>query len=1777
MAKCYYKLYDLQLVGIDYETYTSWKLNGNIDNNHLYIVTVYNDNNYISNIDLYIGDTKLNIDTDFSVEIEEIEKRISEEVSKLQEKALVETDTLIIDGMSVPDELLNNEPGSVEEWNGEFEGWTFNGELIPDDGPPSPTPPDDGDDGGDTPSKINNASCTIIYYGENYSDDNYSLLNNKVQQNLEAELINSKYYIDIDSIELLKYDLYNQNYETIKGLIDNKYIENGSTIKVYYKRLRKDISYRIRYCYSDLSNNSIQIPGSSITNYSVPNVRISDEAQYVTNIKMSDINIPTFDGYNYNNRFKLKRQNTITDIDITDSSIHIHNGDEIYVMYNSQSARIQYNIDYKDENLNNIENVTTSQRTIGAQLDTSSNYIAELNDNNIIIPNIFNYNHMSIKLLKYGENTPVDVSLPFNISHNDTIYLIYKKSKYSQLLGDYDLDGFITDDDVTLYGDYFKFAGEGDYNSAYDLDGDKSINGMDLAILKRYTYGYIVCHLIPDIFNDDYINNLIGTREFNIYTQNESVSDTITVTEESILPTTNEAYADYIIDSAIISTPDGIHNVIDLNTIAGSTINKQSRITLVYTKSGSEIPDEPSQNCVASSITTDNDSITFSAKGTGTIKALTETTALTQTLSDVDAVSMTIAVPFGSSLSIEVEGEISELDLSNNDITNIEFNDNNKLERLKIHNNKLSNLTISPLSNLRYLHIYGNPIIDDYLEDENNYTQVKNLMEQLPDRTDKSLGSIILYPWYGLETLIYKADGNHYKTPAADFTEEPNDSTEKVTAGTLCKYPRRLRFVSPADKVAYTTIQAPYGESVREIGSEYYTDEPITEVFYNSDDKEDPHRSHLYVRNGIEYESEQSDSSILYAIVENYNIDSATKNSDKSNWSLKYVTYDTSGKETEHVLTKYNKLRKKLEQDSTVNKNWFFGSAIQDTDNFKYCQHYFVEAGVQDIWETTQKGFGLTWGIMDCVSSCQPDWERKNVVRYTNFCGNTLNAKIGTDLGAPTITDPRHTQGVVRQYNVYDHEKVIWGSNWAWGHGDHIISYLTSTGQQKLVYDDISCEDYLYGTAPNASIYVLDYISSRYTTANKFTTDRNYMYIDCESFDGIEASRDNMWFIYRINTGTNQYTTLKTIVSKDDNGEYIFDANGNYTYELVESTNVTINPEDEINLYALSFDKRGHIYSEYDKYKDVSFKDMFEHCDASSLSWAMTGVSEYFKYLSGRFGERRLFMQSAGNDGDNNPASTDSNNGQRSPSAPYKDYDKLNQSPPTYHSTAFIVGASTKALGPAEFSNDAADVKKYNFAYSDYMTSFGYGIKGYDNTRGILSFINGTSMSSPNACGAIILMMNLYKVINPEYSDEPAYNGEGSLSSDLLYDQNHLLSGGYGKFSPFIDYVKTHWMTRPTNSMVHQTGLGLPSFKSEPFHTIEVSDYNNAIPGEMDIVAGNKYPITNAYEGQKFTLSCNLKDTTSSSPGTLHVCSNVALANSNKLIGLRPGTHTVYLCDNNPAYGDNVSHLESDNNWERPSGFDVYLNTYNYYEMTLNINANSALKPVTESKIDVIEDDRHYLTLPEDKSKKFTVQFKIKFNNDSLYDNEEPKVGAGFISYIILYVGRSNLRYVHRPTNAVEGYVENDVLSPGNGANLQYLCQIENSDKDINGYSLKIPNIFRSNEYNDLYANTHTTNQSFFISDKSDITKNEAHVITAVSDGLNIYIYLDGTLIITDDSANAISSLNDVAVVGKLLSPTSNEELLTNLDKNILAYNRCLSEEEIFENVAYLLSAQEES
>lgn len=1182
------------------------------------------------------------------------------------------------------------------------------------------------------------------------------------------------------------------------------------------------------------------------------------------------------------------------------------------------------------------------------------------------------------------------------------------------------------------------------------------------------------------------------------------------------------------------------------------------------------------EHMLATNIITNNDTFTVAAIGTGTLKAYVGTECVsTVALDDVDSKTITVSSN-GDPCYLAIDGEISELDLSNNSINSITFENDEKLARLKIHNNNLSDLDISKLKNLKYLHIYGNPIVDDYLIDENKYSNLKAVLDKLPSRTDKSLGSVVLYPWYGLETLIYKADGNHYKTPLCDFAEAPTASTEKVAAGTLCKYPRRLRFVSPENEAAYSETQCEYGVSARATAGEYYTDEPITEVFYNSDDQEDPHRSLMFVRNGIEYTDEDAAGSILYALVEGYDIEDPTKNSDKSAWNLKYVTYDINGLEVEHVLTKYNKLRKLLEKDTTTAKNWFFGSAIQDTADYKYCQHYFIEAGVQDVWETTQKGFGLTWGLHDNISSCQPDWNHKNIVRYTNFFGNTLDAKINTDLGAPTVTDSRHTQGLLKQINLADPSDIRWGSdgNYSWGHGDHIISYLTSTGVQQLKYNGTTYKDFLYGTCPNIAIYVLDHASAYYGYSNVFNSDSTAMYITCDTFDNIEPTDLNRWYIYRIPTGNeNEYNTLTTQLVMDQDGNYQKDDNGKYICESIITNNVVITPEDELTMYALTTDDHG-VISACEDYFDISFKDMFEHCDASSLSWSMSGTSDYLHYLFGRFGERRYVTQSAGNHGDNHPATTDTINGTRSPSSPYGDFSDLSNK--KYHSTAFITGAATKALNAADFSESSPDVGCYNFVFSDYMTSFGYGIKGYDNTLGLLSHINGTSMSSPNACGIMLLMMNLYKVINPQYADEPEYTSSDKQTSNLKYDSNNLLSGGYGKFSPFMDYVKNNWMLRPANLMTHQIGLGIPAFTAEK-STINLSSFNSDIPTSLNVTSGVVTDIAGIRDNQKVTLACHLKDVNAkvtTSARSLPMCTNAAIINvdgqPSKIIGLRAGTHTVYLCDNNPAYGDMVSPFESNNNWVYPNGFDTYQNTYNYYPVDLVVADNSELSAIP-GYLSLTKTNKANISLPDNKSKKFTIQLKIKFNSDSLCDLSEPTVSGGFVEYYFINIGQSILKIVSKLSN------NNEVLDSGNGANIQYLSRILNSTSTITKYRLTLPNTLTTFNHYDYYTDTHSTNQSVYKSENSDITASESHVLTLSSNGNNIYVYLDGACIVADDSFNAIENLNDIKVFSKLLCPQTEQYLLNHLNENILAYDRALSEEEIFKNVAYLLSTPEEN
>lgn len=106
---------------------------------------------------------------------------------------------------------------------------------------------------------------------------------------------------------------------------------------------------------------------------------------------------------------------------------------------------------------------------------------------------------------------------------------------------------------------------------------------------------------------------------------------------------------------------------------------------------------------------------------------------------------------------------IEDLDLHGNGIETFRVNRKTTVKTLRLYDNNINFLDVSNLYNLQFLHIHNNPICDkdEYLKN------LKICISKLPNRSARSVGSIVFYPWYGLETLIYKeADGSYTKYPS---------------------------------------------------------------------------------------------------------------------------------------------------------------------------------------------------------------------------------------------------------------------------------------------------------------------------------------------------------------------------------------------------------------------------------------------------------------------------------------------------------------------------------------------------------------------------------------------------------------------------------------------------------------------------------------------------------------------------------------------------------------------------------------------------------------------------------------------------------------------------------------------------------------------------------------------------------------------------------------------------------------------------------------------------
>ena len=110
--------------------------------------------------------------------------------------------------------------------------------------------------------------------------------------------------------------------------------------------------------------------------------------------------------------------------------------------------------------------------------------------------------------------------------------------------------------------------------------------------------------------------------------------------------------------------------------------------------------------------------------------------------------------------------KLSELDLSGNDIADIKFTKNSSIEKLILNDNNLKQLDVSKLQNLRYLHCIDNPLSYDL----NEFTKTVN---SLPNRSGKPLGSIVFYPYMGLEILLWE-DGTKFPTgePIAEYKDQ---------------------------------------------------------------------------------------------------------------------------------------------------------------------------------------------------------------------------------------------------------------------------------------------------------------------------------------------------------------------------------------------------------------------------------------------------------------------------------------------------------------------------------------------------------------------------------------------------------------------------------------------------------------------------------------------------------------------------------------------------------------------------------------------------------------------------------------------------------------------------------------------------------------------------------------------------------------------------------------------------------------------------------------------
>lgn len=659
---------------------------------------------------------------------------------------------------------------------------------------------------------------------------------------------------------------------------------------------------------------------------------------------------------------------------------------------------------------------------------------------------------------------------------------------------------------------------------------------------------------------------------------------------------------------------------------------------------------------------------------------------------------------------IESIDGVTDLVLSGNEISSFTVLKANTLNKLILNNNNLTSLDLSECKELQFLHMFNNPLCDE----EEYQNRLVDAISSLPSRKGKAFGSIIFYPWYGLETLIEKVNDNYYKYPympdnKGNYSHESNpyrswvyneDGTYKFEDGRLYGVVNQ----GTNTKVKYTVDEAT-GELTK-------TNVAEGEPGYVIDDS---------TRDTIE----------CYSVYENGRL--LTQEEMKSHSRFHSINY-------------HHTVRKGTLEPISLEKNWAFGSAIMyDEDEWAKCPWDFRQNAVADTWETAEKGFGYTIGIVDAFTTVFPGIQYFNIIDYMD-----------RNLVVPNYT----SNSYLRAYTDSDGSKVVAGIgqmlDGSRTHGDYILSLLCGNGAAASKIPFSTPKQYSYRA------FSKDYKKTYEAPANGL----RYGYAPLAKL----VLGDKMYTSWTTGSSLQDWEVMAKIVT-----DYICDtftsSNGGLPVEEYDVASQNNMLKDERMIFQLFADKNifaapnGNqgIGLPYVEYKDGAYDIMY-------------GTNNSMYMEEGELPARVIFN-----------------------------------------------GALTNINKVAWFSCCSPHSTRAVLSTIDFMTQYGSGVVSGGNkviggvTRWADRVSSGTSYSTPMVCAMLLLA----RVIYTKFSEADKRS--------------------FGKFSIFMDYVRSNWCDRVVNEMDFATGYGRPYLMASPTN-------NRFISGSPTEATKNKFTLATAGE-----------------------------------------------------------------------------------------------------------------------------------------------------------------------------------------------------------------------------------------------------------------------------------------------------------------------------------------